>query len=177
YSKLLEKKVNSKTIYEGVVNFKVDTVRLINGTTSTREYLHHPNASAVLAIENNKVLLVEQYRYPIKKVTLEIPAGKLKPRQTPLACAKAELKEETGYTAKTMKNFLTFNPSSAFADEKLHIFYASGLKAGKMHLDDDEFLNVKWVPVNRVLKMIKTGKIADSKTIIAVLYYKTFLEK
>ncbi len=176
YSKLLERKVSSKTIYEGVVGFKVDTVRLINGTLSKREYLQHPGASAVLAVENGKVLFVEQYRYPVKKVMLEIPAGKLKPRQTPLACAKAELKEETGYTAKSIKKFLTFNTSAAFADEDLHIFYASGLKKGKRHLDDDEFVNVKWLPLPRVFKMIKEGKITDSKTLIALLYYKAFLK-
>ena len=175
YSKLLEKKVNSKTIYEGVVNFKVDTVRLINGALSKREYMEHPGASAVLAVENGKVLLEEQYRYPIKKVILEIPAGKLKPGQTPLACAKAELKEETGYTAKTIKKILTFNTSAAFADENLHIFIASGLKPGKRHLDDDEFVNVKWLNLDKALKLVETGKITDSKTIIALLYYKAFL--
>lgn len=177
YSKLLEQKVNSKTVYEGVVNFKVDTVRLINGALSKREYMQHPGASAVLAVENGKVLFVEQYRYPVKKVILEIPAGKLKPRQTPLACAKAELKEETGYTAKTIKKLLTFNTSAAFADENLHIFYASGLKPGKTNLDDDEFVNVKWLSLDRVLKMVKAGKITDSKTIIALLYYKAFIAK
>ena len=177
YSKLLEKKVSSTTIYEGVVNFKVDTVRLINGAVSTREYLQHPGASAVLAVENGKVLFVEQYRYPVKKVMLEIPAGKLKGRQTPLSCAKAELKEETGYTAKNIKKLLTFNTSAAFADENLHIFYASGLKAGKRHLDDDEFVNVKWLSLDKVFKLIKAGKITDSKTIIALLYYKAFLGK
>lgn len=177
YSKLLEKKVNSKTIYQGVVNFKVDTVRLINGAVSKREYMQHPGASAVLAVENGKVLFVEQYRYPVKKVMLEIPAGKLKPRQTPLACAKAELQEETGYTAKTIKRIITFNTSAAFADENLHIFYASGLKPGKTHFDEDEFLNVKWLSLSNAVKMIKAGKITDSKTIIALLFYKVFLDK
>ena len=177
YSKLLEKKVNSKTIYEGVVNFKVDTVRLINGVVAKRMYLQHPGASAVLAIENGKVLFVEQYRYPVKKVMLEIPAGKLKPHQTPLTCAKAELQEETGYTAKSIKKILTFNTSAAFADENLHIFYAFGLKPGKMHLDDDEFVNVKWLSLDKAFRMVKAGKIMDSKTIIALLYYKAFLAK
>lgn len=177
YSKLLERKVNSKTIYEGVVSFKVDTVRLVNGAVSKREYMQHPGASAVLAVEKGKVLFVEQYRYPVKKVMLEIPAGKLKPRQTPLACAKAELQEETGYTAKDIKRVLTFNTSAAFADENLYIFYAYGLKPGKKHLDDDEFLNVKWLSLDSALKMVKAGKITDSKTIIALLYYKTFIAK
>ena len=177
YSKLLEKKVNSETIYEGVLSFKVDTVSLINGALSKREYIGYPGASAVLAVENGKVLFVEQYRYPVKKVMFEIPAGKLKPNQTYLACARAELKEETGYSAKSIKKLLIFNPSAAFSDENLHIFYASGLKAGERHLDDDEFVNVKWISLDKALKMIKAGKITDSKTIIALLYYKAFLGK
>ena len=177
YNKLLERKVSSKTIYKGVVGFKVDTVRLINGMLSKREYMQHPGASAVLAVEKGKVLFVEQYRYPVKKVMLEIPAGKLKPHQTPLACAKAELKEETGYSAKTIKKFLTFNTSAAFADEDLHIFLASGLKEGERHLDEDEFVNVKWLSLNKALQFVKLGKISDSKTIIALLYYKTFFCK
>ena len=76
-----------------------------------------------------------------------------------------------------MKKILTFNTSAAFADENLYIFYASGLKPGKMHLDDDEFVNVKWLSLNRALKMVKSGEITDSKTIIALLYYKAFLGK
>ena len=72
---------------------------------------------------------------------------------------------------------MTFNTSAAFADENLHIFYASGLKAGERHLDDDEFVNVKWLSLDKVFKLIKAGKITDSKTIIALLYYKAFLGK
>ncbi|WP_428065885.1 NUDIX hydrolase [Candidatus Proelusimicrobium volucris] len=172
YSKLVEKKIKSKKIYRGVTGFNVDTVRLVNGKTSFREYMLHPGASAVLAFIDGKVLFVEQYRYPVKKVTLELPAGKMKKGQSPLACARAELEEETGYKAGKIKKLLSFNTSVAFSDEVLHIYLAENLKRGKMHLDADEFVNVKLIDYEKALKMVKSGKITDSKTIIALLYYK-----
>lgn len=172
YSKLVEKKIKSKKIYRGVTGFNVDTVRLVNGKTSFREYMLHPGASAVLAFIDGKVLFVEQYRYPVKKVTLELPAGKMKKGQNPLACARAELEEETGYKAGKIKKLLSFNTSVAFSDEVLHIYLAENLKRGKMHLDADEFVNVKLIDYEKALKMVKSGKITDSKTIIALLYYK-----
>lgn len=172
YSKLVEKKIKSKKIYRGVTGFNVDTVRLVNGKTSFREYMLHPGASAVLAFIDGKVLFVEQYRYPVKKVTLELPAGKMKKGQRPLACARAELEEETGYKAGKIKKLLSFNTSVAFSDEVLHIYLAENLKRGKMHLDADEFVNVKLIDYEKALKMVKSGKITDSKTIIALLYYK-----
>ena len=172
YSKLVEKKIKSKKIYRGVTGFNVDTVRLVNGKTSFREYMLHPGASAVLAFIEGKVLFVEQYRYPVKKVTLELPAGKMKKGQSPLACARAELEEETGYKAGKIKKLLSFNTSVAFSDEVLHIYLAENLKRGKMHLDADEFVNVKLIDYEKALKMVKSGKITDSKTIIALLYYK-----
>ncbi len=172
YSKLVEKKIKSKKIYRGVTGFNVDTVRLVNGKTSFREYMLHPGASAVLAFIEGKVLFVEQYRYPVKKVTLELPAGKMKKGQSPLACARAELEEETGYKAGKIKKMLSFNTSVAFSDEVLHIYLAEDLKRGEMHLDADEFVNVKLIDYEKALKMVKSGKITDSKTIIALLYYK-----
>ena len=172
YSKLVEKKIKSKKIYRGVTGFNVDTVRLVNGKTSFREYMLHPGASAVLAFIDGKVLFVEQYRYPVKKVTLELPAGKMKKGQSPLACARAELEEETGYKAGKIKKLLSFNTSVAFSDEVLHIYLAENLKRGKMHLDADEFVNVKLIDYEKALKMVKSGKITDSKTIIALLYYR-----
>ena len=91
-----------------------------------------------------------------------------------MACAKAELEEETGFKARKMKKLLTFNPSAAFSDEDLDIYFAQDLYKGKRHLDDDEFVNVKLIPFKKALQMVKSGKITDSKTIIALLYYKNF---
>ena len=177
YSKLIETKISSKPIFRGVVGMNIDTVRLINGKTATREYMVHPGASAVLPIIGDKVVLVEQYRYPVKTLTLELPAGKLKPCQKPLACAKAELAEETGYSAAKIKKLLAFHPAGAFSDEVLHIYIATGLKPGKTRPDDDEFLNTRIIPLKQAYKMITQGKITDSKTIIALLYYRAFIAK
>ena len=175
YSKLIERKIESKILHKGVIGLNKDTVRLINGKTAAREYMTHPGASAALPIIDGNVVLVQQYRYPIKTLTLELPAGKLKKGQSPLACARAELKEETGFTAAKIKKLLTFHPAGAFSDEVLHIFIATGLKPGKSKPDEEEFLNTVIIPLNKAYKMAREGKITDAKTIIALLYYKTFL--
>ena len=176
YSKLAEKKVSQKKIYDGVISFFKDEVKLINGQKASRVYTKHPGASAVVPLtKEGKIIFVEQYRYPVHKITLEIPAGKLKPKQSPLACAKAELEEETGYSAKKFTKMLAFHPSVAFSTEILHIYLAKDLKKGKQHLDADEFVNTKELTLKQSLQYIKIGKIKDSKTIIAILYLKTFL--
>lgn len=174
YSKLAEKKISSKSIYRGVIGFNEDTVKLIDGQIDTRVYTLHSGASAVLAFAEGKVLFVEQYRYPIKKITLEIPAGKRKKGQSYLACAKAELEEETGFKARSIKKLISYHPSGAFSDETLDIYFAQDLYKGKRHLDYDEFINVKLIPFEKALKMVQSGKITDSKTVIALLYYKAF---
>ncbi|MDR0645743.1 MAG: NUDIX hydrolase [Elusimicrobiota bacterium] len=175
YSKLKESKIKSKKLYRGAVGFNVDTVRLPNGKKSVRAYIVHPGASAILPIIADSVVMVEQYRYPVKDVLLEIPAGKIKSGQTPLACAKAELREETGYKARKFQKLISFNPTCAFADEILHIYLAEKLSPGKTNLDEDEFVNTKIIPLKKAYEMIESGKIKDSKTIIALLYYRTFL--
>lgn len=177
YSKLKETKLKSKTVFRGVMGFNVDTVKLINGKTATREYMDHPGASAIIAVENNKIIMVEQFRYPVKEVLLELPAGKIEKGQTPLACAKAELAQETGYRAKKFKKLISFYPASAFSNEFLHIFIAAGLTPGKTNLDEEEFVNTVKIPLKKAYKMVKQGKIKDAKTIIALLYYKNFLEE
>lgn len=168
YSKLKETKISSKTIWKGVLSFNVDTVRLINGKTAKREYIAHPGASAVLAMHEGKILFVEQYRYPAGAPLLEIPAGKIEPGQTPLACAKAELEQETGFKAGKIKKIISFFPAAAFSDEQLHLYFSEDLKPGKINRDADEFLNVKFIPVEDALKLLFAGKIKDSKTIIAL---------
>jgi len=172
YKKLEEKKISSKQIWRGILGFNYDTVRLINGKTATREYIVHPGASAVLAVKDGKVVMVQQYRYPVQKVLWEIPAGKIEKGQTPLSCAKVELEQETGYKAGRIKKMLSFHPAPAFSDEELHIFYAGDLKKGKLNRDKDEFLNVKEFPLKEILKMIHSGKIKDAKTLIALSLYE-----
>lgn len=174
YIKLLEKTICKKQVYKGgAVNFNTDTVSIPNNKRAVREYLDHPGAVAALPIIGNCVVMVRQFRYPVKEVSWEIPAGKLhSPKDNPIKRIKKELKEETGYTAKTFKKLLTFWPCCAFSNEILHIYVAKNLKPGKPSPDEDEFIQTKIISFNRALNMIKTGNIKDSKTIIALLAYK-----
>lgn len=172
YSKLKETRVSTRTIFKGVLGVKLDTVRLINGHTSTRLYLDHRGASGVMPLEGESVYLVQQYRYPIGKVTLEIPAGKREEGQTFLACARAELRQETGMRAKSVKHIMKFNPTNAFSNEELHLYVATGLTRGKDDPDEDEFINLKKIPLSTAYKMVEKGEICDAKTIIMLQWWK-----
>lgn len=172
YSKLKETKVSSRTLYRGVLGVKLDTVRLINGHRATRLYFDHRGACGILPVENEHVYLVQQYRYPIGKVTWEIPAGKREKGQTFLTCAKAELKQETGLSAKKIKEVLMFHPSNAFSNEELHLYVATGLTRGKDAPDEDEFINLKKFPLRQVYQMMEKGQIHDAKTLIMLQWYR-----
>jgi len=160
--KIFEGKILGLSVYDGV----------IEGRKVKREMIEHRGASAMLAFdENKKVILVKQHRFPHGYV-LEIPAGTLEKGEKPINCAFRELEEETGYKAKKMSPLITFYPSIGYNTEVIHCFVASGLKKiADLNLDDDEILSVMKVDFTRLLGMIKTGKIQDSKTICAVLTY------
>ena len=177
YTKLKETQVSSRQIYKGVVGFNKDTVLLPNGKTAGRVYLAHRGASAIVPVEKGEVYLVQQYRYPIGRTTWEIPAGKFEPGQTPLACAKAELAQETGLRAAKWQKLTVFNPSNAFSTEFLHIYLATDFKSGQTQLDEDEFVNVKKFPLEQVYTWIRRGKIQDAKTIIGLLLYRDIAGK
>ena len=144
----------------------------IEGRKVKREVIEHRGAAAMLAFdEDNKVILVKQHRFPHGYV-LEIPAGTLEKKEEPIKCAFRELEEETGYRAKKMIPLITYYPSIGYNSEIIHCFLASGLKKiADLKLDDDEILSVEKVDLKKLLRMIKTGKIQDSKTICAVLTY------
>ena len=145
---------------------------MVNGHTSTRLYFDHRGASAVLPVEGNFIYLVEQYRYPVRKTTWEIPAGKREKGQTFLTCARAELKQETGLSAKIFKEVMMFHPSNAFSNEELHLFVATGLRRGKDSPDEDEFINLRKVSFEKAYDMVEKGQINDAKTIIMLQWYK-----
>ena len=172
YSKLKETKISSKLLYKGVLNVRLDGVKLLNGNTSTRIYFEHHGASGILPVEDGHVYLVQQYRYPIRQVTWEIPAGKREKGQSFLACARAELKQETGLTARSLKEALVFHPCNAFSDEEQHLYVAMGLKRGKDCPDEDEFLNVQKFPLEKAYKMVEKGEITDAKTILMLQWYQ-----
>jgi len=160
--KIYEGKILGLSIYEGK----------IEGRKVKREMIEHRGASAILAFdETNKVILVKQHRFPHGYV-LEIPAGTLEKREKPIKCAFRELEEETGYRAKKMTPLITYYPSIGYNTEKIHCFVASGLKKiSDLKLDDDEILSVVKIDMQKLLRMIKSGKIEDSKTICAVLTF------
>ena len=172
YSKLKETKISSKTLFRGVLGVKLDEVKLLNGRTSTRLYFDHHGASGILPVENGNVYLVQQYRYPIRQATWEIPAGKREKGQSFLACARAELKQETGLTAKSLKEIMVFHPCNAFSNEEQHLYLATGLTRGKDQPDEDEFLNLQKFSLERAYKMIERGEITDAKTILTLQWYQ-----
>lgn len=157
------------------MDFWVDTVQLPNGRSATREYLGHPGAVAVVAVarggKDPEILLVRQYRHPVKEVTLEIPAGKLDPGEAPRRCVSRELEEETGFRPGVIQKILSFWPTPAFANELIHVFLATDLKPGRFSPDDDEFIEPVSAKLSQVLVWIRSGKIRDSKTIVGVLAY------
>lgn len=177
---LIEEKISSEDVFDGVLlHVKRDTVKLPNGDTSTREWIKHQGAAAVLPIlPNGDIILVKQYRYPIGKVTLEIPAGKLdSPDEEPLVCATRELSEETGYTAANYQKLTTLATTVGFSNEYIHIYLATGLTSGKQHTDDDEFINVVTMPLSEAMAMIDNGTIYDAKSVTAILMAKRYLQK
>ena len=170
--KLIEKQVSSESVFDGVLlHVKKDTVELPNGHTATREWIKHPGASAVIPIlPDNNIILVKQYRYPVGKVTLEIPAGKLDIEgEDPLVCAKRELSEETGFTAGKIYKLTTIATTVGFSNEWIHIYAAEDLKSGKQHPDEDEFINYLKMPLKEAVKMVENGEIFDAKSVVAIL--------
>lgn len=171
YSTLKETKLSSQTLFKGVLTVKLDGVKLVNGKTATRIYFEHQGASGILPIEDGHVYLVQQYRYPIGQATWEIPAGKREKGQTFLTCARAELKQETGLSAKSIKEIMVFHPCNAFSSEEQHLYLATGLSRGETDPDEDEFLNVQKFPLKKAYQMIKKGEITDAKTILSLQWY------
>lgn len=160
-----------KKIYEGkVLSLSIYTIP-VNKRKVAREVVEHRGAAAILAIDKGKILLVKQHRFPHGYV-LEIPAGTLEKGEEPRKCAYRELKEETGYEAKRMIPLIKYYPSIGYNTELIHCFVASGLKkSSKLKLDADEIISVVKINFKKVLQMILSGKIVDSKTICAVLTY------
>ncbi|OGS19973.1 MAG: hypothetical protein A2252_01630 [Elusimicrobia bacterium RIFOXYA2_FULL_39_19] len=177
--KLKETFIKRKVLARGnILDFVMDTVTLPDKKTATREFILNPKAAAVIPLIDSKhVVMVKQYRYPLKRATYEIPAGKVDKGETYLACIKRELEEEAGYRASKIKQLLYYFPTPAFSTENLKIYIATGLKPVQTRPDEDEFIERHIISIDMALQWIKTNKIYDSKTIIALLYYKQFVER
>ncbi len=169
---LKEPTIASKVIYDGkIIKVRVDEVRLSGGTKANREIVEHPGAVAIVALTKDlEVILVKQYRKPVEKELLEIPAGKLDPGEDPLACAKRELLEETGYTADSWKEAFTLLTSPGFSNEKLVIYIATKLhKINDAPIDPEEIASIERLSLKDLLNCIKNKKIEDGKTVAGIM--------
>lgn len=172
----------TRRVYTGnVVRLDVDTVRFPDDSTGELEIIRHPGAAAVIpcasdpAGGNPTILMIRQFRYAAGGPLWEIPAGTLAPGETPEACARRELHEETGVAADRIERLTSIYTTPGFTDEVIHLFWAQGLTVGAPARERDEFIEVVPRPLSEVLAGIKSGEIRDGKTVVAILYMAGFV--
>jgi len=165
--------VDSRRIYDGrVIGLRVDRIRLPSGDVFEREVVEHRGAVAMLPLlDDGRLLLIRQYRHPVGKVLLEIPAGTLSDGETPEECARRELIEETGYDAETIKELFSCFLAPGYSSEKIHLFLASKLKRVGSSPEVDEFIQLEPTELEDAEAMIKRGEIMDAKTISGISYF------
>ena len=168
---LYEKTLEQETLYEGlIVNVRMDAAELPNGKRVRREVVEHPGGVTVAALTpDGELLFVRQFRYPYGEVLLEIPAGKLEKGEDPRDCGIRELKEETGAEAGIFESLGIFYPSPGYSGEKIYMFLARDLVFGEARPDEDEFLDMERISLDRAADMVLSGEIPDGKTMAAVL--------
>lgn len=166
-----EKTIESRQIFEGrVIKVRVDKVRLHEGQVSEREIVDHVGAVAVVPLdENGRVYLVRQYRKPMEKMLLEIPAGKLDPGEDPLECACRELTEEIGFFPQTMRKLSYYYSSPGFSNEAIHLYLATDLVRQEVPPVEGEYLEIVSMPLEEALEMAMTHQMDDGKTIMGLL--------
>ena len=177
---LAEQTLDDRLMYEGdYLKLHRATVQLPNGATSYREYLKHPGAVMIIPLfENGDVLLERQYRYPMRKVFIEFPAGKKDAGEAPLETAKRELLEETGYRAERYTHVTDIHNALAYCDEVIHFYLAEGLiQAGEQQLDDNEFVQLLRVPLSQLMTWIKNGWVSDVKTQLGAFWLQDYLKQ
>lgn len=168
---LTEKTLESSIIYDGAfLRLRTDRAKLPNGRTASREVVEHPGGVAILPLdEAGNVILVEQYRYPLGKLVVEVPAGKLNRGEDHRICAMRELEEETGLIPEDLLYLGCLYPSPGFCDEIIYLYLARGLRQSDSHPDEDEFLEVRSVPFGILLDAVMRGEICDAKTVALAL--------
>jgi ADP-ribose pyrophosphatase len=168
---LEEHTLKTEPVYQGVlINAWRDEVKLPDGTESAREFIKHPGASAVIPVfDNGDILLLGQYRYPLRKTFLEIPAGKLDKGEDPEVTAVRELEEEAGLRCKHLVKIGDYHPVIGYSDEIIHLYLGWGLTETEKSPDDDEFLNYYRLSYRKALELIDSNEITDSKTLVALL--------
>jgi len=169
---LSETRLAGENVYDGVLlQVRRDLVRLPNGSETVREYIEHPGAVAIVPVLASGELLMErQYRYPIGRELIELPAGKINPGEPTLETAKRELREETGYAAAEWRYLTTIYPIVAYSTERIELWLARGLRHEGRALDEGEFLETFPVPLATALAWVREGRINDAKTVVGVLW-------
>lgn len=174
---LKETRIDGELAYDGgFLKVTRDRIALPDGAETHREFIRHPGAVVILPLfEDGSVLLERQFRYPLDRVFIEYPAGKIDPDEDPLACAKRELQEETGYTASDWQFVCTIHNAIAYSDEHLDLYLARGLSAGPAKLDDGEFLETFRASVPELLEMVRSGEVTDVKTVIGTFWLEKII--
>ena len=175
-SKLAEQRVDSQELFKGgFLHAFRDQVRLPNGQLTQREYVVHPGAVMIVPLLEAadgamQLVLERQYRYPVQQEIIEFPAGKLDPGEDTLACARRELREETGYTAREWARAGVLHPVVSYSTEFIEIWFARGLQPGERRLDEGEFLDVFTASATQLYDWCRAGQITDAKTLIGALW-------
>ncbi len=178
---LIESTLTSRLAYQGdFLHVMHDTVQLPNSKTAVREHIKHPGAVVIIPIlDNGEVILERQYRYPLGRVFIEFPAGKLDHKvgiaEDTLACGQRELLEETGYTASEWAYAGQMHIAIAYTNEVIHIYFARGLLKGERKLDDEEFLDVLSAPPSQLMAWCANGSVTDAKTLTCALWLQNYL--
>ena len=169
---LVETYQDGKVVFDGkIIRLEHWTVKLPNGNLALREVACHPGAAAVVPLDDDgNIILVQQYRAPIGRLTLEIPACKFnKPCEDPLLCAQRELSEETGYIAENWRKLTVLETTPGFCNARIHIYLATGLKPGETHPDEDEFVATTRMPLSEAVAKVMAGTFRDGKTALAIM--------
>ncbi|EYC52033.1 ADP-ribose pyrophosphatase [Hylemonella gracilis str. Niagara R] len=174
---LIERRLASETLFKGnFLEARRDTVALPDGRSATREYVTHPGAVVVVPLlDDGRVVVERQYRYPVGRVMVEFPAGKLDAGEDPLTCGQRELLEETGYSAREWARAGEMHLAIAYSTEVLHIYFARGLQQGERQLDEGEFLDVFAATPAQLLDWSRSGELTDAKSLSCLLWLQNLL--
>lgn len=170
-----ETRIDGRLAYDGqLLKLQEDTVRLPDGKLTRREWVRHPGAVVMIALlDDHTVVLERQYRYPLQRHFLELPAGKIEAGEAPLATAQRELREECGYEAANWRHFSTLHPCIGYSDERMEFFLARNLREVGRTLDDGEFLEVVPMALADALRLVAAGEITDIKTVVGLLWLQS----
>lgn len=172
HPQLVEHRVASQQVYRGhFLDVRRDEVRLPDGATAHREYIIHPGAVMVVPVlDDGRIVVERQHRYPMNRVMLEFPAGKLDKGEATLDCGVRELAEETGYRAAEWAYAGVLHNAIAYSTEGIHIWFARGLTLGDVRLDEGEFVDVSTTTMQELDAMVLSGEVTDAKTIIGLMW-------